>query len=408
MPGEPKAWNPVKELFEFAVVIKQPIKWSDNPANFGAVFSGSNDRGAVQNQQNIIEHIKVVSKYQPITFMSVVGGCYFLDLALEFPTSRIVLFDSNVAEFTKLSTVLNIMSKNHSVNPFKEMENLLEEDHTFLMPYSPLGQVTWSLDRNFRSWKFEGREENPFPFILTSGLFPEYKLNINSEQRKELLEILRANLDLNVHLDFPSIDANGNLIVVFCSNANPDELSLEYLRSKISNSAGIIPIRAVGYGGYELENLEALDPHLYWEIVARSCLVGRSHQVWSPEDSEIIGSSYDSTTDSSSVLNRDTLVPVGTHSLLLHIIFGKSRSLHEDRLLLFEGLVYSLSLEVKRIVIADWPPEGGLPQNSKFVTTESFIQYCKDSLLGFSHIETRFAPGAGNLQRNMFLIFERN
>jgi hypothetical protein len=318
-----------------------------------------------------------------------------------------VLFDSNVAEFTKLSTVLNIMSENPLISPFEKLESLFQGDNTFLMPHSPVGRVTWNLNPSFRSWTFGGVEETPFPFILTSELFPEFKLDITSEQRKKLIEILKANLDLNVHLEFPDIDANGHLVVVFCSNANPEELSLEFLQSKILNSAGIIPIRAEKYAGVELDNRDALDPHLYWELVARSCLIGKSHQVWPPEDSNLIGSKYDSTTDSSSILGGGTSIPLGVHSLLLHIVFGKALSSHEDRHLLFLGLVSSLSSEIKRIVIADWPPEGGLPQSSRFSTTEEFIDYCKSSLSGFRHSETLFAPGEGNLRRNMFLIFER-
>jgi hypothetical protein len=405
--NEGKAWNSTERIFEFEVLIKQPMKWIENSANFGAVFSGSNDRGAVQDQNLIVDQIKAVSMYQPITLMSVVGGCYFLDLALEIPTSRIILFDSNVAEFTKLSTLLNIMSKDTSVNPFQKMESLFREDVNFLMPYSSLGRVTWKLDPNVRKWSFEGREELPFPFIITSDVFPEYTFGVTPSQANKLIEILKDNLDLNVHLGFPKIDVGGDLVVVFCSNANPDELSLEFLKSNILNSAGIIPIRAERFGPEVLNNQEALDPHLYWEIVAKSCLIGTSHQVWPPEDRDLLGTGFDTITNTSSVLEENTFVPDGVYSLLLHIIFGKSLKSSEERENLFESLIHNLSPEIKRIVIGDWPPEGGLPEATRFDSTVDFLDYCKRTISDFRFVETRYAPGAGNLQRNMFLIFER-
>jgi hypothetical protein len=406
--NESKAWNSSDKVFEFTVVIKQPMKWIENSANFGAVFSGSNDRGAVQDQKLIVEQIKAVSRYQPITLMSVVGGCFFMDLALEIPTSRIILFDSNIAEFTKLSTLLNIMQEDPSNNPFRKMEKIFREDAQFLMPNSPLGRVTWKFDPNVSKWNFEGREELPFPFILTSDLFPEYIFDITTSQAKKLVEVLKENLDLDVHLGFPRIDVKGDLVVVFCSNANPEELSLEFLKSNILNSAGIIPIRAERYGLEVLNNQEALDPHLYWEIVAKSCLVGTSHQIWPPEDRDLLGTSFDTTTNTSSVLEENTFIPEGVHSLLLHIVFGKSLKSSEQREILFESLIDGLNPDIKRIVIADWPPEVGLSKFSRFESTGEFLDYCKRTLSEFRFVESRYAPGAGNLQRNMFLIFERS
>ena len=60
------------------------------------------------------------------------------------------------------------------------MESLFREDENFLMPFSSLGRVTWKLDPNVRKWSFEGREELPFPFIITSDIFPEYTFDITS------------------------------------------------------------------------------------------------------------------------------------------------------------------------------------------------------------------------------------
>jgi hypothetical protein len=299
------------------------------------------------------------------------------------------------------------MSKDTSVNPFQKMESLFGEDANFLMPYSPLGRVTWKLDPNVRKWSFEGREELPFPFIITSDIFPEYTFDVTFSQANKLIEVLKENLDLNVHLGFPKIDVKGDLVVVFCSNANPDELSLEFLKSNILNSAGIIPIRAERFGSEVLKNQEALDPHLYWEIVAKSCLIGTSHQVWPPEDRDLVGTGFDTITNTSSVLEENTFVPEGVHSLLLHIIFGKSLQSPEGRVVLFESLIHNLSPETKRIVIADWPPEGGLPEAIRFESTGEFIDYCKGIISDFSYVEKRYAPGGGDLQRNMFLIFER-
>jgi len=372
------------------------------------VFSGSNDRGKCDRQEIVFRYLNEVAQFRPVTLLSVIGGCFFLDIVKAVNVSRVHLFDGNVAEFAKLLTLLNLANKAPDRNPIAEMEKLYSHDSSFLMPSTPLGSLTWKVAAGATQWDFEGQKEDAFPFVLTSSLFPDYSIDFKSKSMKELIERLKLALDKKVTFDVPDFDAAGSLVVVFASNADPAILSPELFSQKIRNASGVIILRSEGFGGAKLTNESALDPHPYWEAMARSCLLGRSHHIWSPEDSGLMGSNYDSTTETSSVLgSSENIIPRDTETILTHIVFGKSMTSVEERKQLFQNLAERLESPIKRFVVAEYRPEGGAGESRPFKSSTDLTIYLQNQLADFQLTEIRYAPGNDDLKRNMFFIFDR-
>lgn len=170
------AWNGQDSRFEFCLNIEQPLEWGETEYSFAGVFSGSNDRGNVSEIEKIKSFLQVISKSCKITLLSVIGGSYFLDLLEEVDFHKIILFDSNVAEFAKVSTALNILADDPQQKIFYELERLYRNDNSSLMPVAPKSYLTWNASQH-SSWNFEGINSQPFPIALSVEDYPMYGWN---------------------------------------------------------------------------------------------------------------------------------------------------------------------------------------------------------------------------------------
>lgn len=112
---------------------------------------------------------------------------------------------------------------------------------------------------------------------------------------------LKTSLSKAVFFNFPKLDLNDTFVVFFISNAAISEKDLANIKSRVRNYTGLIVLRSFA------DNETALDAHVYWHAVAKSPLIGTSHQVWSKADRHLIGSSLDNLTHSSSKLGENIL-----------------------------------------------------------------------------------------------------
>ncbi len=396
----PPAWDPTNSHFAVSMWVRELFKWSHYQAKFSAVFSGSNDRDAVANQETITEYLRQVATFHPVSLLSVIGGNYFLDLLAEVPFSRVVLFDENVAEFAKLTSLLNIWAEDPKRDPFPELERLLVNDPRSLMPWAIRSQVTYQLGPRAR-WQYQGSEGPTFPALLTHDQYPNYAWDPSVELRVEIFKRLKSSLSQTVYTDLPYLDANGHLVVVFCSNSNLEDLPDAVVKSRITNAAGVIVLRAI-----VSPNDSALDPHPYWEAIARSALNGLSHQVWAPENAWLLRSEFDHTTNTSSILSRDP-IPTGTVTILTHHLLGNCTGNIEDRQAEVSQFLQHLPDTVQRVVIAEYRPEGDHGSTFGFTSTDELSEFYTRILPGFEFTEIRYAPGAHDVRRNLFLIFNR-
>ncbi|MFN9261939.1 MAG: hypothetical protein ACK6DY_00400, partial [Acidobacteriota bacterium] len=259
------------------IYLGSALKWTESTGYLGSVFSCSNDRGATPQMERICRYLQQVAAEHPVSLVSVIGGSYFLDFVAAADFTRIILFDKNVAEFSKICAFCDILSRDPAADPVGGLEQEILAAPERLLPSLPSSNLSAGPGPE-SDWKFEGRSEPAFPLVLRQGNFPEYAWSANEEERRRTLANLRRALAKDVYLEEPEVDADGHLVVVFCSNANSSDFPDYYIRPRFQNAAGVLIVRSIVVNNNEA----ALDPHPYWEAIARSQCTGRSHQLWAP------------------------------------------------------------------------------------------------------------------------------
>ena len=397
------AWNDVDNQFCLEAYLTATMKWFHSQAHWASAFSGSNDRGDTPQFEDISTYLQKVAGVYPVSLISVIGGSFFLDLVARVEFARIILFDQNVVEFAKISALCNILNRAPDRDPFDELEREITSAPDQLLPSVQSSRLSVRLGPN-TDWQFEGRREPGFPLMLRKATFPEYAWRANEDDRRRALANMRRALAKSLFFSVPKIDAAGHLIVVNCSNADPSQLSDAYIRSRITNAAGILIIRSI----VVTENSAALDPHPYWEAIARSQCSGQSHQLWAPEDAECLDTPLDETTHTSSILGEQPL-PSEADTLLCHILSGKCQSRFPSRYALIRQTLFTLPPRFSRVVVAEFRPEGPVGRRlpAGFHSSEDFTNFYAAALPQFQLTRTVYAPGADDDQRNMFLVFDR-
>lgn len=353
--------------------------------------------------ERICRYLQQVAAVHPVSLVSVIGGSFFLDFVAAVDFTKIILFDKNVAEFSKICAFCNILSRDPAADPVGGLEREILAAPERLLPSLPSSNLSVRPGPE-SDWKFEGRSEPAFPLVLRQGNFPEYAWSANEEERRRTLANLRRALAKDVYLEVPEVDADGHLVVVFCSNANTSELPDYYIRPRFQNAAGVLIVRSIVVN----DNEAALDPHPYWEAIARSQCTGRSHQLWAPEDRFCLDTPLDETTDTSSILGEEAL-PGEADTLLCHILSGKCGGNFTGRFVLIRQTLLTLPVNYKRVVIAEFRPEGPAARRLQFGfrSSEDFTNFYKSALPQFDLTRTCYAPGSDDERRNAFLVFDR-
>jgi len=396
------AWNADTNSFALEVYVGSAFKWAHLRGYLASVFSGSNDRDNTPQLATITSYLRKVTEEHPVTLVSVIGGAFFLELVTAVDFKRIVLCDQNVAEFAKVCALCNLLNEDPTKDPYPELEREILSSAKTFMPMLKGSDLSVRLGPD-SNWDFEGRSEPGYPVMLRGSNFPEYAWKTTQEDRVRTLSRLRSALVKSVFLSLPRIDAQGHLVVVNCSNADRRELTDELVRSHITGAAGVVIVRSDVN-----ENLSALDPHPFWEAIARSLCVGRSHQMWPEEDHFCLGTKLDETTDTSSIMEVGDL-PAETETLLCHILAGKCRGKMSNRYALIRRTMRQLPAHILRVVVAEFRPEGpaGRRVEGGFLQDSDCTNFYAGALSRFELVKTVYAPGADDTKRNMFLLFER-
>lgn len=149
------SWDDAAGRFSLAIHIGAPLKWMCQQASFASVFSGSNDRNnATANVEIIADHPARVASIGKVSLVSVIGGAFLLDLVQRVGCSRILLFDQNVAEFAKISALLNLMAQDPGDDPVETLERMILARSDTLLPRLPLSEVSYNLAPG-SAWEFD-------------------------------------------------------------------------------------------------------------------------------------------------------------------------------------------------------------------------------------------------------------
>ncbi len=402
------AWQPDKGKFQLDLWIRRALKWAESSLEYRSVFSGSNDRHAVRDLDTICAFINIVSKHHSVILISVIGGCFFFDFCERADFHRVLLFDNNINEFAKITAVLNRVVSDSKSDPFKAVERELASSFESLLPKLSMSDFSIKFDER-ADWIFEERSEPAFPVHLRSDNFPNYAWRGFDDTRTHgditVIEGLKSRLSKTAYPDVPLLDLEGSLAVVFLSNVG-DYIRDDYVLERLEKSCGVVIVRSG-----DASNDTALNPHPYWEAIARSCLRGTSHHIWSPEDAGLIGSIYDKTTGSSSCLSNGG-IPPDAETVLLHILLGKCQNEPiEDRMVRINIFLNSLPITVRRLVIAEFNPTEVMLSdfNRRFLHIDNVLEFYSQAVeKSFYFLESRFSPGYSSIMRNAFFIFERS
>lgn len=88
-------------------------------------------------------------------------------------------------------------------------------------------------------------------------------------------------------------------------------------------------------------------------------------RVWAPEDRFCLDTPLDETTDTSSILGEEAL-PGEADTLLCHILSGKCGGSFTGRFVLIRQTLLTLPVNYKRVVIAEFRPEGPAVRRLQF------------------------------------------
>jgi hypothetical protein len=410
----PLSWD--GNSFRFTFYVNNVLKWGGSRLITSGVFSGSNDRGNTFFYKTACMYINEIKKYHKVSLYSVIGGCFFYDLVREVDFDRVVLFDENMAEFGKLAYVLNSVKSDGSATAADITNNLdsyVINNPSCILP--EIGNEYIDIDFTQQSMAgamFAGTRVNDKSLLLSAKDYPECVWTASQEDVNIVYSRLKKSLVRKIYTRVPTIDAGKSFAVVFISNA---DISTVDIKKLITNHSGLLVIRSISH--FDFRHVE---PHIFWDSVAMSCFVGKTHQCWNNEcvknsTNEALNQFVNSSSfiDDNNILKSLSSIPKDTSTILTHILLGHSKEgklAKMNRLEVVKGLLENVPVHIKRLVVAEFNPEGEMchsvyPFTSVEQMKDQFTQSVKKS--GLHYVETKYAPGNQDVRRNVFFVFDR-
>jgi hypothetical protein len=394
-----------RECFEFYSIINQPLKWGYSSLDYRAIYSGSSDKLLFEGLFNS-NVLRQITDNNECILISVIGGGYFFEIIKNYRFSEVVLFDSNINEHAKVSSIVNqFYIKGFSMDEF---ENLLIQDKKSLMPYLEYSRLQYKLtNKCVIKYPEKELEESPeglisekgFPIMELSQNFPERKSIIfNKDETNMLISKLESNLDSSIYNDYPKFNANGKVVIVFLSNISRLDLSDEDVRLRTSNASGTFILR----DNYHRASSNLQDPHQHWSVEVykeiRKLAVIR-----------IVASNKFKKDSSDNWMFQNTVTinelkryPVNSNTILLHILIGHSRQPSMVRRNL-TNLTNRLKVVTKIIVTEH---SHTINKKNSFSSNDSIISFYENIFNGFELKSLRFIQGNNDPNRNILLVFE--
>ena len=410
----PLSWD--GDAFRFTFYVTNVLKWGGARLVTSGVFSGSSDRGNTFFYKTACMYINEIKKYHKVSLYSVIGGCFFYDLVKEVDFDRVVLFDENIAEFGKLAYALN----SFAVDGSSTAESITNSLDTYVIgnPSCILPEIgNEYIDMDFSEQvmtgsMFAGTRVNNKSLLLPAKDHPECAWSTSQEDAYVVHNRLKKSLVRKIHTKIPSSDAGKSFAVVFVSNA---DIPTGDIKKLITNHSGLLVIRSVSH--FDFRHVE---PHIFWDSVAMSCFLGKTHQCWNNEciensNNESLNQFVNSSSfiDDNDILKSLSAIPKDSCTVLTHILLGHSKDGRADKLRRLEtikGVFENVPVHIKRLVVAEFNPEGEMCNNVYPFTSvdqmkDQFTQSVKKS--GLHYVETKYAPGNQDVRRNVFFAFDR-
>ena len=372
----------------FKLRVGSEFKWDQNPPTWTSVFLGSNDE--VPNLQELKNQLEAYDKDE-IELISIIGGLRFFDLISDVDFKRVTLFDRNINEFTKLVRILKELEKSgyEDFNNFERLDREIKnKPEQFYFPADLSENMEFQPKPDF-TFQYDGKE-TPLHTLLSPDEYPLYSWNPSKKEYRGVKNTLLGDLNEELFLGLPEIDADGRLVFVYLSgvhhldwgftnnikntshvipigstsfkphreNSSQDSSSkyvkglkhiargeydpvIQYVWEnkppvqkglKYLLSGQIEPIYSHMFGGADKSigelNDNIINPHPYWEDMVLRYANSPILHIWSPEDSGLVGGKYDDPFDSGVEIQNFVKEGPTTEfeSCIFHIIFGKNKA----------------------------------------------------------------------------------
>lgn len=396
--------------FSMVSIIHKPLKWAYGTLDFRSIYSGSSDR-ILFNQllsSNILH--KITSENECI-LVSVIGGGFFIDLIKTYSFSNVVLFDSNINEHAKVSSLINRIHKGEFI--IGQFEEDILEDSKSLVPFLKDSDLSFSVAENcilkYSSEELEGKQIKPiveigFPMVELENNFPRRALHLDRYDKLIVIDKLKNSLDKKIYVTVPQVDANGKVVIYFLSNiSNSDINNNKVLRNTI-NSAGTFIIRVDN----EISNLNLNDAHQHWRMAIYHELKDKKvvHLVATKKHEK--DHTHDPLYLLTTYIKDINLDFIKFNTIFLHILLGHASSINRIHKYLF-NLLSDLPLNISEIVVTEHSLRYFKRSrfNRNWVSDDDIVDYYNSLFQSFSLKKKQYIYGQNDSQRNILLVYSR-
>jgi len=451
----------------FDLRIGSEFKWDQYPPTWTSVFLGSNDE--IPRYKSFTNQLKAYSDDE-IELISIIGGMRFLDLLSETNFHRVTLFDKNINEFTKFILILREFEdlNYESYDQFRNIdEQIRSEPEKFYLPARLNNFVRFKPKFDFH-FNYNNKTSS-LHTLLPPTEYPEYTWNPSKDQYNRVKKTLTNNLNNEIFLGLPEIDAEGRLVFVYLSGVH--DLDWNFTES-IRNASGVIPIGSHPFhttfeghfnritqsnnsgnkrSGLVLEHIQKnipilikglnhlakgdlrpifshlsdqsknsklnnqiINPHIYWEDMVLRYAISPNLHIWPPENRHLANGDLDKEFDFGIGIREflNETYSFDYKCCIFHIILGKnetqSRSQREQ--LFTRGLNKATKLGTNRIIVTEHNKSSDQFNKAKCTVSKqqlrSIINDAKPC--HYEIVDQRDIPGMGIPNRNILMVIDKN
>lgn len=293
-----------------------------SPAWYCSPFLSSNDH--IDYFNDIVTHLHSQNNME---LVSVIGGLKFFDFLEKLDFQRVTLFDKNINEVVKFVLAHDYLQK----TDVKDFDHFISVSNFI--------------------------EKNIIKGILSPEKFPHFQWKPTDYER-----VKRAKFNNDIYLEFPKLNAEGRLVVVFLSHCN---IPFKLIKNSISNASSIITVYARprkhdGKGFFQKKKVNGniAQPHTYWSATVDKYKIGKSIHVWPPEKRSMAGGIHDKQFTKGIGCFSFLKLKEKYDTVITHIFLGNSKHSQEDRFYLLK-LILAKAKFANRIIVTDYNKGSG-------------------------------------------------
>ena len=377
--------------FNSNITIESKVKWNYNHYQWRGVYSGSSDRIIFKD---ILENsiLKGLTENHETVLISVIGGGFFLDLVEKFKFKRVILFDNNINEHVKINSLINNMLTYQKEFKIEDFENEIRSNANSFIPFLPNSKVSTKILYSSKISNDNNIIEDTFPISELSLDYPERKMPSSYISLNYILKKLKETLIKETFLEFPKIDLNNRLGIIFLSNIYRWDIRNKLIYESLKNYKGLIIIRE--NTSYALQSIE--NPNTHWRLNVLEH-IGNEKTLHLINNIKILNDYKKNSLNLGTPVHLNSKINLDKYTtILIHQLFQNKRFHIFTRIMLLTKLS-NIPNNVKKVIVTD------LTNN----LNKKNFRLLKKLLRDFNYQKEFFSRGEKNPRRNKIIVFER-